>query len=389
MDNFKYHSPTTVYFGKGQIESLSREIMDKGFKNILIVTGMSSAKKHSVFDEAVSRIKEAGARYFELSGIQPNPKIKTVYEGIRICRRDNIDLVLGIGGGSVIDTSKAIAAGAVYDGDCWDFFKKTAVCQKSLPIGCVLTLAATGTETNGNAVITHEEHVKKAALCANTLRPVFAILDPVYTFTVDEFNTAAGIVDIMTHVFEQYFSHTQACDIQDRLSEGILNVCVKYAPIVLREPQNYDVRANIMWAGTLALNGLLGVGRRGDWSSHGIGHEISAFYDISHGAGLAIIVPNWMRHVLNEETACRFADYGRSIWSANPRNSSLDIANYAIDKTRDFFNSLGMPSGLRQMGIDDSRFKEMAEGAAGNGVHLGSFIPLDKDDILSILMASL
>ncbi|MDD5504062.1 MAG: iron-containing alcohol dehydrogenase [Candidatus Omnitrophica bacterium] len=389
MDNFRYCSPTTVYFGKGQIESLSREIINRGFRNVLIVTGKASAKKYTAFKDVVSQINKTGIRYSELSGIRPNPRIKTVYEGIRICRRDNIDLVLGVGGGSVIDASKTIAAGAVYDGDCWDFFDKLALPQKTLPTGCVLTLAATGTETNGNAVITHEERQKKLALCADILRPVFAILDPVYTFTVDEFNTAAGIVDIMAHVFEQYFSRTPACDVQDRLCEGILNVCIKYAPVVIKEKQNYDARANIMWAGTLALNGLLGAGRITDWSSHGIEHEISAVYDISHGAGLSVIVPNWMRHVLSKETACRFADYGRNIWSAETRNSLPEIANYAIDRTREFFNSLGMPSNLRQMGIDERGLEEMAKNIAGRNAHLGSFVPLDQDDILSILKTSL
>jgi alcohol dehydrogenase YqhD (iron-dependent ADH family) len=388
MDNFKYHSPTAVYFGRGQVNSLSQEI-DGRFKKILIVTGGGSVKRNNIFDSVVSEIKKAGSEYLELTGIKPNPRIKSVYEGVEICKRRGIDLVLGVGGGSVIDASKAIAVGAKYDGDCWDFFNKEAEPKDALSVGCVLTLAATGTETNGNAVITKEEGQRKLALCNPLLRPAFAILDPVYTFTVDKYNTAAGIVDIMAHVFEQYFSHTVFCDVQDGISEAILRACIKYAPVVLGAPDNYDARANIMWAGTLALNGLIGIGKDTDWASHGIEHEISAIYDISHGAGLAVIVPNWMRQVLSDRTAPRIADYGRNVWSIGPRNDLLDIANQAIDKTREFFTSLGMPATLREAGISGKdKFSQMAKGVIEQYKTVGSFKQLCEDDIMAILNAS-
>ena len=388
MDNFKYHVPTTVYFGKDQVKALSREISGF-FKKILIVTGGGSVKRSGIFDGVVAETKKAGVKYLELSGIKPNPRLKSVHEGVEICKRESIDLVLGVGGGSVIDCSKAIAVGAKYDGDCWDFFTKKAVPEKALAIGCVLTLAATGTETNGNAVITHQAAKRKLALCSPALKPAFAILDPEYTYTVDKFNTAAGVVDIMAHVFEQYFSHTQACDVQDLMAEAILKVCIKYGPMTLQEPNNYDARANIMWAGTLALNDLIGIGKETDWASHGIEHEISAIYDISHGAGLSVIVPNWMRHVLSDRTAAKLADYGRNVWSIAPRNDLFDIANLAIDKTREYFSSLGMPSTLREAGITEKhRFSQMAKGVIGHYKIVGSFKQLSEDDILAILNAS-
>jgi alcohol dehydrogenase YqhD (iron-dependent ADH family) len=388
MDNFKYHSPTAVYFGRNQVASLSQEINGR-FKKILLITGSGSVKRNGILDSVILGIKNAGAEYLELSGIKPNPRLKSVYRGIDICKREGIDLVLGVGGGSVIDCAKAIAAGTLYDKDCWDLFTKKAEPKNALPVGCVLTLAATGTETNGNAVITNENGQRKLALCSPVLRPVFAILDPEYTFTVDRFNTAAGIVDIMAHVFEQYFSHTVFCDVQDGIAEGLLRVCIKYAPVVLNEPDNYDARANIMWAGTLALNGLIGIGKDTDWASHGIEHEISAIYDISHGAGLAVVIPHWMRHVLSDRTAPRIADYGRNVWSIEPRNDLSDIANLAIDRTREFFTSLGMPATLRDAGISSKdKFSQMAKGVIEQYGTVGSFKQLCEDDIMAILNAS-
>jgi butanol dehydrogenase len=388
MNNFKYHSPTAIYFGKGQVKALPQELRGR-FRKILIVTGVKSAKENGIFANVVSGIKRSGAGYVEFSGIKPNPRLKGVHEGIDICRKQGIDLVLGVGGGSVIDTSKAIAAGARYKGDCWDFFIKKAVPKQALAVGCVLTLAATGTETNGNTVITNEEGRRKLALYSPALKPVFAILDPEYTYTVDRYNTAAGIVDIMSHVFEQYFSHTQACDVQDRIAESLLNICIRYGPVILREPNNYDARANIMWAGTLALNDLIGTGKETDWASHGIEHEISAIYDISHGAGLAVIVPNWMRHVLGDRTASRFADYGRNVWSISARNNLLDIADMAIEKTREFFSALGMPSTLRQAGCPGKdMFGQMAKGVIEHYKSVGAFKELSEKDIMDILNAS-
>ncbi len=388
MLNFEYNIPTRVYFGRGEVASLEQELKTK-YKKVLIVTGSGSVKSNGIFDQVLAQVKKAGLGYNELSGIQPNPRLKSVYEGIQICRDNNIDLILGVGGGSVIDASKAIATGAEYDGDCWDFFINKASPERALDIGCVLTLAATGTEMNGNSVITREDTKRKLALCTPHIRPQFSILDPEYTFTVNRYHTAAGVVDIMAHIFEQYFSLTESCDIQDGIAEALLKVCIRYGPIVLESPRDYGVRSNIMWAGTLALNGLIGNGKEADWASHGIEHELSAIYDISHGAGLSIIIPNWMKHVLNDKTVSKIASYGVNVWSIDTKKDLMDIADEAINKTRDFFTSLGMPRSLKEVGIPKDMFKEMARNAINHYGKVGSFKKLNTQDIVDILNSAL
>lgn len=384
MLNFKYYIPTALYFGKGEVTSLEHELKGR-YKRLLLVTGSGSVKSNGIFDQVLVQIKKAGLDHKELSGIQSNPRLKSVYKGIEICRDNDIDLVLGVGGGSVIDASKAIAAGAEYDGDCWDFFINKASPERALDIGCVLTLAATGTEMNGNSVITKEDTKRKLALCTPYIRPRFSILDPEYTFSVNRYHTAAGVVDIIAHIFEQYFSHTEGCDVQDRIAEALLKVCVKYGPVVLESPHDYDARSNIMWAGTLALNGLIGNGKEDDWASHGIEHELSAIYDISHGAGLAIIIPNWMKHVLSSKTVTKLAAYGVNVWSIDAKRDPMDIADEAISRTRDFFKSLGMPLTLKEAGIPKDMFREMAHNAIDHYGQVGSFKRLDKQDIVDIL----
>lgn len=388
MENFKHHIPTIIYFGKGEISALEEELKERA-KKLLIVTGQGSVKKYGIFDAVIEQVKKAGLSYTELTGVQSNPRLKNVYSGIDICRKESIDFILGVGGGSVIDTAKAIAAGVKYDGDVWDFFEKDASPEDVLGIGCVLTLAATGSEMNGNAVISKEDTKRKLALCSPAIRPVFSILDPEYTYTVNSYHTAAGVADIMVHVFEQYFSHTPSADVQDGISEAILKVCIRYGPVVCREPRNYDARANILWAGTLALNDLIGDGKEGDWSCHRIEHELSAIYDISHGVGLAIITPSWMRYVLGKKTLEKFADYGVNVWGIDSKVEASDIAEEAIDKTREFFNSLGLPSGLREVNISDERFKDMAKSAIASYGELGAFKTLAEKDIVEILKMSL
>jgi alcohol dehydrogenase YqhD (iron-dependent ADH family) len=388
MLNFEYNIPTRVYFGKGEVASLEHELKGR-YKRVLIVTGSGSVKSNGVFDQVLAQVKKAGLDYKELSGIQPNPRLKSVYKGIQICRDNGIDLVLGIGGGSVIDASKTVAAGAEYDGDCWDFFINKASPERALGIGCVLTLAATGTEMNGNSVITREDTKRKLALCTPHIRPRFSILDPEYTFTVNRYHTAAGVVDIMAHIFEQYFSHTESCDVQDGIAKALLKVCVKYGPIVLESPRDYGARANIMWAGTLALNGLIGIGKEADWASHGIEHELSAIYDISHGAGLSIIIPNWMKHVLSSKTVSKIAAYGVNVWSIDGKKDPMDIADEAISRTKDFFTSLGMPQSLKEVGIPKDMFSQMACNAIDHYGQVGSFKKLNKQDIVDILNSAL
>ncbi len=388
MLNFRHHIPTIVYFGKGQISALSDELKSRA-KKILIVTGEGSIKKYRIFDDAIEQVNKAGIAYTELSGIKPNPRLESVYKGINICRKENLDFILALGGGSVIDAAKAIAMGVKYSGDVWDFFTKDISCQAALPVGVVLTLAATGSEMNGNTVITREDTQRKLAYSSGLLRPAFSILDPEYTFTVNKYHTAAGVVDIMAHVFEQYFSRTKASGVQDRLAEALLKVCIKYGPVACKKPDNYDARANIMWAGSLALNDLIGEGKQQDWASHAIEHELSAEYDISHGAGLAIIIPNWMKHVLTTKTSWRFVEYGVNVWGLKKNKDKFKTANKAIEKTREFFTSLGLPSKLSQLEISGERFKGMAKNAIVSWGRVGSFKQLTEKDIVRILKASL
>ncbi len=389
MQNFTHCIPTTVYFGKGQVKALSEELRKRA-KRILIVTGRGSVKKYGIFDDVIKQVKKAGIEYVELSGIKGNPRLKSVYRGIEICKKECADFILAVGGGSVIDTAKTIAAGVKYSGDVWDFFikDKGLFPADALPIGCVLTIAATGSEMNENAVITKEDTRRKLAFGSPLLRPVFSILDPEYTYTVNKYHTAAGVADIMAHVFEQYFSHTPAYA-QDRMAEALLKTCIHYGPIVCEKPRDYDARANIMWASSLALNDLIGEGKEQDWASHGIEHELSAVYDISHGVGLAIIAPNWMRHVLSKKTLKKFLEYGINVWDIEEDKNEMAIANEAIDKSRKFFNSLGLPSKLSEVNISDEKFEDMAKNAIKHYGQVGSFKRLSEKDIIQILNMSL
>ena len=381
MKNFKHEIQTIIYFGKGEVKALGPELKKRS-KKVLIVTGGGSVKKNGIFDSVV---KQIGIPYVELSGVVPNPRLESVYKGIEICKKESIDFILAVGGGSVIDASKAIAAGVKYKGDVWDFFKKGTPLNDALPVATVLTLSATGSEMNGNTVITKDDTKRKLAFGSPLLRPVFSILDPEHTYTVDKFNTAAGVVDIMVHVFEQYFSHTKGADVQDRMAEGLLKVCIKYGPIVHKNPKDYTARANIMWAGSLALNDLVGDGKEEDWASHAIEHEISAVYDISHGAGLAIVSPSWMRHVLSEDTLDKFVEYGINVWDIDRKKDKSKIAEEAIDKTTKFFKSLGMPTRLSEINIKDEGFEKMAKSALEDWGNVGSFKKLSEKGIVDIL----
>lgn len=387
MLNFTHHIPTIVYFGKGQIQALSKELKKRA-KKILVVTGQGSVKKYGIFDDVINEIKKAGLDYVELSKIMPNPRIGSVYEGIKICKKESIDFILAVGGGSVIDASKAIALGAKYNGDVWDFFIKDISPADALPIGCVLTLAATGSEMNTHTVITNEGTQRKLAFGSPLLRPAFSILDPEYTYTVNKYHTAAGIADIMSHIFEQYFSNTPSAYVQDRMAEALLKVCIQCGPVACKQPLNYDARANIIWTGSLALNGLLGEGKETDWACHAIEHELSGIYDISHGVGLAIIVPSWMKFVLSEKTLNKFAEYGINVWDIKNDKKKMDIAIEAIDKTREFFNSLGLPSKLSEVKIFGERFHDIAKNAVESKEQLGYFKQLSREDVVEILKMS-
>ena len=391
MLNFNYSIPTKIFFGKGQIEVLGREIKKYGSK-VLIVYGKGSIKKTGIYNEAVNILKDNNIDYWELADVDPNPRITSVREGIKICKEKKIDFILPIGGGSSIDCAKVIGAGYYYDGDPWDLLIGKAKVKNSLPIGTVLTLSATGSEMDAGAVITNMETNQKLSVGHPTMAPKFSILDPEYTFTVPKNQTAAGVADIMSHVFESYFSRTKEAYLQDRMAEAILKTCIKYGKIAIDEPENYEARSNIMWASSLAINGLLGYGKGKDfkWSVHAIEHELSAYYDITHGVGLAILYPNWMRHVLDDENVYKFVEYGVNIWGIDESKNDYVIANEAIDKTREYFNSLGLPATLEEVGIGKENLDKMAKAAVDhNKGTVGSFKTLVYEDVLNIYMASL
>ena len=385
MKNFHYSIPTEIFFGKGQIQVLGKEIKKYGTR-VLLTYGGGSIKRIGLYDEVANILKEHNIDFWELSGIEPNPRIDSVREGIKIIRENEIDFILAVGGGSTIDCSKAIAASYYYDGDPWDLVIRKAKVVDALPLGTVLTLAATGSEMDKGAVITNPETNQKLSFGHISMAPKFSILDPTYTFSVPKIQTAAGVADIMSHTFENYFTLEDGAYLQNRFAEAILKTCIKYGRLALDEPNNYEARANIMWASSWAINGLLSYGKDTNWSVHDIEHELSAFYDITHGIGLAILTPVWMEYVLDDERVDRFVEYGVNVWDIDRSKDKYEIARLAIEKTRDFFKSLEIPMSLREVGIKEEDLEKMAKAAIdnNNGKKIGNFKPLGYEDILNI-----
>jgi len=386
MIDFSLNLKTRMHFGKKAVANLKSELSQ--YKRILLVTGSGSVKKYGVYDAVINELSESGKETYELSGIKPNPSIDSVYDGIKICRENNIDFILALGGGSVIDAAKAIAAGVLYEGDVWDLFLDGSKVDGSLKTGVILTIAATGSESNGNSVITNEKTTEKLAIRNDYLRPEFAILNPTYTYTLSSIQTAYSVADIMAHVFEQYFSPTKEAYMTDKISESVLKTCIKFAPVLLKDPENYEARSEIMWASTIALNGLLSFGKITDWATHMIEHELSAYYDLNHGIGLAILFPNWMKRVADESRLWKFRDYAVNVWDLPENISDRELADASIQKTREFFNSLNLPSRLCEVNIDDKYFEIMAENVERRKT-LGNFKVLNKEDIIEIYRLSL
>ncbi len=383
MKNFNFWAPTKILFGKNKVNELADEITQYGRK-VLFAYGTGSIRKTDLYDKVTEQLKKAGVEYWELSGIRPNPRLKSVNEGIDICRKNNVDFILAVGGGSVIDCCKAIAAGVPYDGDPWDFTVRKATVKDPLPLGTILTLSATGTEMNGNAVISREDTKEKRALSDDSLRPKFSILDPVLTFSVNKWQTAAGTVDVMSHIFEQYFTPDRGTFVQDAIAEAILRTCLEYGQAALENPENYEARANLMWSSSLALNGLTVTGKMaGDWATHQIEHELSAYNDLTHGAGLAILFPVWMEYVLDERRAFKFAQMARNVFGIVEQNE-MKAAEKGIAAVKEFFKSLGMPSSLHEVDIPADNFDHMAEQACKFGP-IGVFKRLGKEQVKEIL----
>lgn len=385
MYNFDFHVPTAIHFGKGQITHLS-ELAGYG-KKVLLCYGGGSIKRNGIYGEATKILSDAGIEIFELSGVEPNPRIQTVRRGVELCRDNAIDMVLAIGGGSTIDCAKVVAAGARYEGDAWDLVIHPDLIKAALPIFSVLTLSATGSEMDAFAVISDMTKNEKWGTAAECLKPTMSVLDPTYTYTVSARQTAAGTADMMSHTFENYFSMDDGAYVQKRMAEALLKTMIHYGPIALAEPESYDARANLMWAASHAINGLVGEGCSPAWCVHPMEHELSAFYDITHGEGLAILTPAWMEHVLSEKTEKQFAAYGRNVWGLTGTDDA-PVAREAIARTREFFTeTMHMPATLSEVGIaDEEHFDVMAEKAA-NGCK-GSYVPLTKEDIVEIFRAA-
>jgi alcohol dehydrogenase YqhD (iron-dependent ADH family) len=383
MLDFKYMVSTKIFFGRNSIEYLGEELKRYGTR-ILFVYGQGSIKKTGLYDSVTDIFMKNNIIFHELSGVQPNPRISHVRQGIKLCREHDIECIVAVGGGSVIDSAKTIATGFYHDGDPWDLFViGDSSVKKALPLGTILTFAGTGSEMNGNAVITNEETVEKLAIHHDALRPRFSILDPTYTFSVPKNQTAAGTVDIFSHILEQYFSPTTDAFVQNRMAESLLKTCIEYGPLVLAEPANYAARAELMWTSSLALNGILGYGRLSDWATHGIEHAVSAVYDVTHGVGLAILTPYWMQYVFDEETKGKFVEYARNVWGIKGTNEDV-VAKKGMEKTREFFSCLGMPKTLREVGIKENALESMAVKTVLHGA-VGKFKKLEKHDVLTIL----
>lgn len=382
MENFTFVNTTKIVFGRGAEEGVGREV--KPFSaRILIHYGRESIRKSGLLDRMCRSLDNEGIAHVELGGVVPNPRLSLVREGIRLCREKKLDFILAVGGGSVIDSAKAIAVGVPYDGDVWDFYLKKTTAAAGIPIGVVLTIPAAGSESSFGSVITNEEGALKRDALSEHMRPRFAIMNPELTFTLPPFQTACGAADIMSHVMERYFTNAKAVEFTDRLCEATLKTIIHHVPRVLKDPGDYDSRAEIMWAGTVAHNDLLSTGRIGDWGSHMIEHELSALYDVAHGAGLAVVFPAWMKRVYRHDVA-RFAQFAERVWNvdhdfADPARTALE----GIRRMEVFFREIGLPVTLEELGVRDDRYQEMARKCTERGP-VGNFVKLGRDEVVEV-----
>ena len=381
MNNFVFYSPTEFVFGKAtemQVGALARK---HGARKVMIVYGGGSVVRSGLLDRVKQSLREAGIEYCLMGGVQPNPVDTKVYEGIEFCRREQADMLLPVGGGSVIDTAKAIAAGVLYEGDFWDFYIGKAKVTKALKVAVVLTIPAAGSEGSGNTVITKLDGLQKLSLrVPEVLRPVFSIMNPELTYTLPPFQTACGVADMMAHIMERYFTNTQEVEIGDRLCEGTLMAIINEAPKAMRNPEDYGARANLMWAGMIAHNGTCGVGCEEDWASHFLEHEISAIYGVTHGAGLSVIFPAWMTWMV-EHNVGKIAQYAVRVWGVPESEDKKAVALEGIGKLKAFFSSLGLPVTFKELGIENPDIDRLADSLHRNkGELVGNYVKLTKQD---------
>jgi len=388
MLDFEFYSPTRFVVGKGVERKLGDLVRANGGSKVLLHFGGGSIRRNGVYDKVVASLKAAGLAWIELGGVQPNPRSGLVREGIALCRREQIDFVLAVGGGSVIDSAKAIAFGTVYDGDFADRYvgkeaKGPPPIDKALPLGTVLTIAAAGSEGSGNSVITFDENGRKLACRGECLRPRFSLMNPEFTYSLPVYHIACGAVDMFAHVVERYFTPTCDVAVSDGLCEGLMRAIAAAALKAVKDPEDYAARADLLWAGTLAHNDVCGVGRAQDWSSHGIEHELSAMYDVAHGAGLAVVMPAWMDYVKNADLA-RVAQFAARVWDV-PEGEVAAMAADGIARFRAWIKALRMPLTLKDLGADPKDIPQLAANLRLGGNTLGSFMPLTEVDVVKIL----
>ena len=378
MKDFTFYSPTEFVFGKDTENQVGKWIKKFGGTRVLIVYGGGSVVRNGLLDKVAKKLDEENILHVELGGVQPNPIDEKVYEGIELGRKEQVDFILPIGGGSVIDTAKAIAAGIKYEGDFWDFYIGKATPACAITIGVVLTIPAAGSEGSGNSVITKVDGLRKMSLRTHeVLRPAFAIMNPELTYTLPAWQTACGITDMMAHIMERYFTNTQGVEIADRMCEGVLKSIIEEAPKALSNPTDYDARANIMWAGTVAHNGTCGVGCEEDWASHFMEHEISAIYNVSHGAGLAVIFPAWMTYMARHN-ARKIAQFAIRIWDVLPSEDTKAVALEGIARYKAFMHAIGMPTSFKELGIEKPDINLLIQKLHENkGERIGNYIRLD------------
>ena len=386
MENFEFQNPTKIIFGKGTEERVGENVAVYS-KNILLHYGGGSIKKTGLYDRVIDSLKKAGVSWVDLGGVKPNPRLSLVQEGVKLCKENKLDFVLAIGGGSVIDSAKAIAMGAVIEGNVWDFYLGKGEPTDVLPIGTILTIPAAGSESSTGTVITNEEGWLKRAVNSDLIYPRFSILNPELAFTLPKFQMACGATDIMAHLMERYFTNVKNVSFTDRLLEGTMKTIIRQAPLVLENMQDYDAWAELMWAGTIAHNNLLNTGRIGDWGSHDIEHEISGIYDVAHGAGLAVVFPAWMKYVLHQDLD-RFVQWAVRVWNVDMDVYNPEaVARMGIQRMEEFFHSMGLGTKLSDIGAENERIDEMADKCTdGNTRLIGNFVKLDRDAVKEVLL---
>ena len=386
MDNFNFYSPTFFAFGKEREKETGSYVKRFGGSKVLIVYGGGSVIRSGLLDRVKTSLEKESLEYILLGGVKPNPRSGLVYEGIKLCKKENVDFILAVGGGSAIDTSKAIAAGVVYDGDFWDFYCGKYI-ENALPIGTILTIAAAGSEGSPDSVITHEDGMLKRGASGDAIRPRFSILNPALTQTLPAYQTACGITDIMAHLYERYLTNTTEVEVTDRMIEALMTTLIHEGPRVIEDPNNYEARANIMWAGMMAHNNACGVGRSQDWNSHNIEHELSALYDCAHGAGLAVTMPAVFTYVCQHDVM-RFAQAAVRVWGCQMDFFHPEVtAKAGIEALRSFLISIGMPKNFAELGAKEEDIPYLVDtlcNGTGRGGSISGFVTLNEEDCKKI-----